>query len=74
MDRGSFREGARHNITSETELASGPNASNASPNNVPMYAPDMMWPAIWEDQNFAFPQATDLETWEQMISEIAYHD
>ncbi|KGO36423.1 Transcription factor, fungi [Penicillium expansum] len=36
-------------------------------------SPDMMWPAVWEDQNFAFPQAADLETWEQMISEIAYH-
>ncbi|KAJ5332167.1 uncharacterized protein N7506_005950 [Penicillium brevicompactum] len=36
-------------------------------------SPDMIWPAVWEDQNFAFPQAADLETWEQMISEIAYH-
>jgi hypothetical protein len=34
---------------------------------------DMMWPAAWEDQNFTFLQAPDLETWEQMISEIAYH-
>ncbi|KAJ5609938.1 hypothetical protein N7510_006657 [Penicillium lagena] len=46
----------------------------AFPINSPGYSPNMMWPAIWEDRNFAFPQATDLETWEQMISEIAYHD
>ncbi|KAL5355876.1 fungal-specific transcription factor domain-containing protein [Aspergillus floccosus] len=39
----------------------------------PGSSPDMMWPAIWEDQNFAFPDAADLETWEHMISEIAYH-
>ncbi|KAJ6044423.1 uncharacterized protein N7446_002618 [Penicillium canescens] len=44
-----------------------------SPSQPPVYSPDMMWPAVWEDQNFAFPQAADLETWEQMISEIAYH-
>ncbi|CAG8046669.1 unnamed protein product [Penicillium olsonii] len=36
-------------------------------------SPDMIWPAVWEDSNFAFPQAADLSTWEQMISEIAYH-
>ena len=39
----------------------------------PGSSPDMIWPAIWEDQNFAFPDAADLETWEHMISEIAYH-
>lgn len=44
-----------------------------SSNNPSGGSPDMMWPAIWEDQNFAFPDAADLETWEQMISEIAYH-
>jgi hypothetical protein len=44
-----------------------------SPSQPPVSSPDMMWPAVWEDQNFAFPQAADLETWEQMISEIAYH-
>ncbi|CAG8107822.1 unnamed protein product [Penicillium salamii] len=42
--------------------------------NVLGASPDMIWPAVWEDQNFAFPQAADLETWEQMISEIAYHN
>jgi hypothetical protein len=50
------------------------NALRAAPSYPPGYSPDMIWPAIWEDQNFAFPQAADLETWEQMISEIAYHD
>ncbi|KAJ5122122.1 hypothetical protein N7526_009059 [Penicillium atrosanguineum] len=50
------------------------NALEASPNHPPGYSPDLIWPAIWEDQNFAFPQAADLETWEQMISEITYHD
>jgi hypothetical protein len=44
-----------------------------SPSHPPGSSPDIMWPAVWEDQNFAFPQAADLETWEQMISEIAYH-
>ena len=48
-------------------------ATGASPSHPPASSPDMMWPAVWEDQNFAFPQAADLETWEQMISEIAYH-
>ena len=48
-------------------------AAGASPSHPPAASPDMMWPAVWEDQNFAFPQAADLETWEQMISEIAYH-
>lgn len=47
--------------------------AGASPSHPPASSPDMMWPAVWEDQNFAFPQAADLETWEQMISEIAYH-
>lgn len=45
-----------------------------SPDQPPGYSPDMTWPAIWEDQNFVFPQAADFETWEQMISEIPYHD
>ncbi|GES60016.1 transcription factor, fungi [Aspergillus terreus] len=44
-----------------------------APTHPPESSPDMMWPAIWEDQNFAFPDAADLETWEHMISEIAYH-
>ncbi|KOS46872.1 hypothetical protein ACN38_g2194 [Penicillium nordicum] len=48
-------------------------AAGASSIHPPDSSPDMMWPAVWEDQNFAFPQAADLETWEQMISEIAYH-
>ncbi|KAI2677804.1 transcriptional regulator family: Fungal Specific TF [Penicillium roqueforti] len=48
-------------------------AAGTSANQPPGSSPDMMWPAVWEDQNFAFPQAADLETWEQMISEIAYH-
>ncbi|KAJ5130864.1 uncharacterized protein N7515_006903 [Penicillium bovifimosum] len=48
-------------------------APDASPGQTLGYSPDMMWPAVWEDQNFAFPQAADIETWEQMISEIAYH-
>ena len=45
-----------------------------SPDQPSGYSPDMTWPAIWEDQNFVFPQAADFETWEQMISEIPYHD
>lgn len=47
--------------------------ADGSPSHPPGSSPDIMWPAVWEDQNFAFPQAADLETWEQMISEIAYH-
>jgi hypothetical protein len=47
--------------------------ADGSPSHPPASSPDIMWPAVWEDQNFAFPQAADLETWEQMISEIAYH-
>jgi hypothetical protein len=74
MDRANFREEDSQKLNSETELTSDPHALGPSSTNVPEYSPDMMWPAIWEDQNFAFPQATDLETWEQMISEIAYHD
>ncbi|CAI7637205.1 unnamed protein product [Penicillium manginii] len=74
MDRANLREEDSQKLNSETELTSDPHALGPSPTNVPEYSPDMMWPAIWEDQNFAFPQATDLETWEQMISEIAYHD
>ncbi|KAJ5294707.1 hypothetical protein N7508_009528 [Penicillium antarcticum] len=58
-------------ITSTMNI-SGPGIP-ASPSQPPVYSPDMTWPAVWEDQNFAFPQAADLETWEQMISEIAYH-
>lgn len=50
------------------------NSYTACPND-PLSSPsNMRWPAIWEDQNFTFPQATDLETWEQMISEITYYD
>lgn len=74
MNGESFSGGDRNPITSASELSLGPNTIGASSNNGTGYSPDMMWPAIWEDQNFAFPQAADLETWEQMISEIAYHD
>ncbi|KAJ5084532.1 hypothetical protein NUU61_009111 [Penicillium alfredii] len=55
-------------------MSLGSAAFDAPPSQPPGYSPDMMWPAVWEDQNFAFPQAADLETWEQMISEIAYHN
>lgn len=48
-------------------------APGAFSDHPPSGSPDMMWPAAWEDQNFAFPEAADLETWEQMIFEIAYH-
>ncbi|KAJ5582059.1 hypothetical protein N7535_000679 [Penicillium sp. DV-2018c] len=50
-----------------------PTAPSASPSQPLETSPDMMWPAVWEDQNFAFPHASDIGTWEQMISEIAYH-
>ncbi|KAK5796494.1 hypothetical protein VI817_005779 [Penicillium citrinum] len=74
MSRDSYSAGDRNAFASGGEPTLDPSAIGASPNNAPGYSPDMIWPAIWEDQNFAFPQATDLETWEQMISEIAYHD
>jgi hypothetical protein len=72
VDRDNCEERERSQLISG-ELPLGADVIGAS-TNAPGYSPDMMWPAIWEDQNFAFPQATDLETWEQMISEIAYHD
>ncbi|OQE25422.1 hypothetical protein PENSTE_c006G04543 [Penicillium steckii] len=71
MNRGSFSAGDDNAFASGDDPSLDPNSIGA---NAPGYSPDMIWPAIWEDQNFAFPQATDLETWEQMISEIAYHD
>lgn len=74
MNRDSCPQGTRDATNPANGLPLGPDNLGASPNNSPGYSPDMTWPAIWEDQNFAFPQATDLETWEQMISEIAYHD
>ncbi|KAJ5183796.1 hypothetical protein N7492_001412 [Penicillium capsulatum] len=65
----------RNPMTETPELSSldptGPETSSGQPAG---YSADMTWPAIWEDQNFVFPQAADLVTWEQMISEIPYHD
>jgi hypothetical protein len=63
--------GGNSDIPSALDVSDG---GISAPSGQPsVYSPDMMWPAVWEDQNFAFPQAADLETWEQMISEIAYH-
>ncbi|KAJ5157322.1 uncharacterized protein N7482_008422 [Penicillium canariense] len=64
----------RHARMATGGMSLEPTTLCASPDHPSGYSPDMMWPAIWEDQNFAFPQAADLETWEQMISEIAYHE
>jgi hypothetical protein len=42
--------------------------------STPGISPDMgsvYWPAVWEDNQFSFPEVADLDVWEQMISGIA---
>jgi hypothetical protein len=62
---------------SAAHVASGPGPvtgsfiNDASASGISPGMDSVYWPAIWEDNQFSFPEVADLDVWEQMISGIA---
>ncbi|KIW71392.1 hypothetical protein PV04_03566 [Phialophora macrospora] len=58
-------------VTDDAVGVEGPFPVDSSTSGISPDLGSVYWPAVWEDNQFSFPEVADLDVWEQMISGIA---